>query len=352
MRPPPAELSEIERITIAAQAAAAEAYWVYPPAGDPKQPTAYTRVLELEELDDAAAEDAATNLRTEFADTLTRLGDEYWERPGGKPFAIDYYVQVLVFAPTHELASVRARMTPGQLAVLQEKAQEQSFSEDELVAVEPLAILAEEDDDERARKLAEIAARGEVASSTTANLEKLAGRPLVAVANEPVVDPRPEGELEPPAEGETGEDLSALEEDTAEQGEDHPDIAPTPESRRDRGKATKLAKKGAKALTSGNRTGATDLFQKALAADDRNTQALMGLARVYFDGGDYAKSARYARKAVRLKPRNAGYRIRLGDAYYKAFKFSQAKAEYEQAAKLGHADAKGRLAKVKGKTGG
>jgi tRNA A-37 threonylcarbamoyl transferase component Bud32/tetratricopeptide (TPR) repeat protein len=350
LRPPPAELSEIERLTIAAQAAAAEAYWVYPPADDPKRDTAYTKVLELEELDDGPADDAAANLRSEFADTLTRLGDEYWERPGGKPFAIDYYVQVLVFEPSHEVASVRARMTPGQLAVLQEKAQEQSFSEDELVAVEPLAALAEEDEAERTRKLTVLADRGEVASSTTANLEKLAGKPLVAVADDP---PDPVEEP-PPSEdegAETGDEELVLGDEVPEDATS-PDVAPTPESKRDRGRAKKLAKRGKKALSSGNRSEATSLFQKALAADDRNTEALIGLSRVFFDGGDYAKSARYARKAVRLKPRKAAYRIRLGDAYYKAYKFGEARAQYQEADKLGHPDAKGRLAKVKGKTGG
>ena len=348
-----AELSEIEQLTLEAHAAAAEAYWVYPPAEDPKRPTAFTHVLGLEALDDRDADAAAKELRSEFASTLARLGDEYWERPGGKPFAIDFYVQVLVFEPEHAAASERARMSPGQLASLQAKAEDQSFSEDELIAVEPLAALAEDNPEERDRKLAKLGSSGrEVAASTQAHLEQLTGTKPGADAGPAPVPPEPPPE---PVDAEGGDETGDLVVDGDEtggtddlvEGGEAPPVAPS--GKRDKGKARKLAKRGTAALRSGNSQEATDLFQKALAADDRNPEALIGLSRVHFDKGSYATAVRYARKAVRLAPKKGDYRIRLGDAYYKAFKYSAARKEYEAAKKLKHPEAKSRLAKVEGK---
>ena len=50
-------------------------------------------------------------------------------------------------------------------------------------------------------------------------------------------------------------------------------------------------------------------------------------------------------------PSNAKYRIRLGDAYFKLGRYSDAKTEYEKAASLGHPSADGRLAAVARKLG-
>jgi hypothetical protein len=47
-------------------------------------------------------------------------------------------------------------MTPGQLALLTEKAQELSFSEEELEAAEPLIALAQDNPEERSTKLASL----------------------------------------------------------------------------------------------------------------------------------------------------------------------------------------------------
>lgn len=351
-----AEPSEIDQITIAAHAAAGEAYWVYPPPEDPKYATAYTHVLALEDMGDSTAKDAAGDLRNEFAGTLARLGDEYWERPGGKPFAIDYYVQVLVFDPKHDVASERARMSPGQLASLQAKAEDQSFSEGELIAVEPLAALAEEDPTERDRKLAQLGSSGrEVAASTEARLEQLTGKkPGTETAAAPEPTPEPAGDAEDGGD-EGGDETGELVVESDETGGDEAgdieggDAPPVSSGKRDKGRARKLAKRGTATLRSGNAQEAKSLFEKALAADDRNAEALIGLSRVFFDKGSYATAVRYARKAVRIAPRKGAYRIQLGDAYYKAFKYSAARKEYQAAKKLKHPDAKARLAKVEGK---
>jgi tetratricopeptide (TPR) repeat protein/tRNA A-37 threonylcarbamoyl transferase component Bud32 len=353
LQPSAAELSEIDQLTVAARAQAAHAYWVYPPPDEPKHATAYTNVLAIEDIGGGQAQDAAHGLRVEFADTLSRLGDEYWEREGGKPFAIDYYAQVLVFEPDDPTASERARMTPGQLAVLQEKAEDQSFSEDELIAVEPLAVLAEEDPEEQQKGLRELARKDRaLAGSTQANLEALTGKSMgPEKANEPVVvaqnDPQPEA-----AEDPVDDEVLLDEEGEEDGGEEIEDIAAPPSGKVDSGRASGLAKRGATAFRSGKTAEAESLFKKALAADDRNAKANIGLAQVYFERGAYAKAARYGRKAVRIRPRNAAYRIKLGDYYYKAFKYKDAKKQYKEAKKLGHASAQGRLDKVAAKLGG
>src|SRR5690606_17368681 len=106
--PPPAPAdSRIDGLTNGAHQAAAKSHFVYPPTDDKDAPTAYKLVLELETLDGELgplARDAASRLRTEFADTLARLGDRYWELDGGAAFATDYYAQALMFAPDHSTA--------------------------------------------------------------------------------------------------------------------------------------------------------------------------------------------------------------------------------------------------------
>ena len=61
--------------------------WVMPPPREPDAPTAFAKVLELEELggpSEALADDRADELRTEFAGTLIRHADVLWDagRPG------------------------------------------------------------------------------------------------------------------------------------------------------------------------------------------------------------------------------------------------------------------------------
>jgi tetratricopeptide (TPR) repeat protein/tRNA A-37 threonylcarbamoyl transferase component Bud32 len=336
--PDPEVPSRIEELTLAAHAAAAEACWVYPPPDDPQHATAITRVLELEAMGEREAREAAEILRTEFAGTLARLGNEYWAREGGQPFAADFYLQALVFDPDHELAATRALATPGQLAILRDKAQEQSFTRDELVAVAPLAALAEEDPNERQRRLGAIArAERPLPASMRASLDRLVGPaddpPPTAP---PPATPPPADEAPPPAVGAAPE----------------APLAPTEIPTRDRERSRALARDGSRALRGGDVAAATKLFEQALATDESNHAALEGLAQIHYDRGNYETAVRYARKAVAAAPRDAAHRILLGDAYYKAFKLDQAKAQYVEARKLGHPAAGTRLAKVAEKLGG
>ena len=54
---------------------------------------------------------------------------------------------------------------------------------------------------------------------------------------------------------------------------------------------------------------------------------------------------------MRAEPSRADYLLRLGDAYFKVFRYSDAQLRYERAAELGHPKADERLARVRAKVG-
>lgn len=71
-----------------------------------------------------------------------------------------------------------------------------------------------------------------------------------------------------------------------------------------------------------------------------------------FNAGQYAQAAKDLERAVRKAPREANYRISLGDAYFKQGRHSAAKTHYEKAAELGHPAAARRLEKISAADGG
>lgn len=232
-----------------ARAAAAQAFYVYPPVENPSHDTAYTNVLALEAMDaDAPARAAAGDLRSELARTLVRLGDRYWERPGGKPFATDYYAQALIFDPDDARARERAPLTPGELAVLRQKAAELSFTEAELTASEPLVALAEEDAQAREDKLKEVyAKRGDRAASTDAHIEAIIRSEGITIEARPRRRSRrgrADSEADAPEEIEELAEIAGV--DAA---------LDAPESSRDPRKAASLARAGTEALPPGSGPG-------------------------------------------------------------------------------------------------
>jgi tetratricopeptide (TPR) repeat protein/tRNA A-37 threonylcarbamoyl transferase component Bud32 len=348
----PVDRGPIEALSLAAYEAAAHSYFVYPPPDAPQQPTAFAKVVELESRSAELGEDAykeAQHLRQEFAVTLVRLGDEYWEREGGKPFAIDYYAEALVFAPENEHAASRAILTPGQLALLRQKAQTGSFSQQELVAAEPLAALAEQDPEQREAKLAKLQQRTR-SSTTSESLAKLAAsspRPKAKKSTSPaptiaaaspvaVAEPSVATNTEPPAITPTPEAVA-------------PAAEPTTSRTRDPDAAAALVADGERARDAGRLSEARKAFEKALALDGKSHAAMIGLSDVAFHSGDYARAATYAKKAVRMAPRKAEYHLKLGDAWFKLFRYDDAKAEYVEAQKLGHSAATARIAKADAK---
>ena len=338
-------VAEVDALVDGARGAAARAFFVYPPPEEPDLRTALGFVAALESIDGEAADyglERAAELRQEFADTLERLGDDYWQQDGGKPFALDYYAEALMFDPTRTTARQRASMTPGELRLLRSKAESGSFTQDELVEVEPLIALADIPDEDRTKRMASIATKSPRAEQRTHQLRSVAKArgieaevPLVAQA-----EPDPfEAEDDIVLEDDALLDVGAV---PSEEELDDTHVA-DPALARDRTKAADAAHR------KGDSARAEKLYSEALAADHTHAAAHRGLGRVEFDRGNYALAARRLKKAVRLAPRNAGYRIELGDALYKSFDYDGAYAQYLRAKDLGSSLAAGRLKKVDGK---
>lgn len=336
------ERSEVETLAELARHAAARAYWIYPPIQGNEE-TAYRWVLKLEALDDEAAPLEAQELRNEFAATLNRLGDRYWKRDGGSVFAIDYYAQALVFDPENPHARVRAPLTPGEAAVLREKATELDFTEDELEALMPLVFLAEDDENKAFDALEAYIEqpRGTIASERRARkLLRQAGRAPRTKPPSPSLS-SPSFQVEVPIE--TDEEVVRDADDEA--------VRETSSSTRSHERARPLAMQGERLLERGHRRQAEQLFHRALAADQHNITALRGLSELYFAESDYHQAMNYARKVVRLRPKDARARLHLGDTYFRLLRYRDAETEYREARRLGHASADKRLRKVQAKLG-
>lgn len=348
--------ARVEAMTIAARDAAAKANFVYPPADAPQEPTAYTRVLELDRLEDegvVGAHERAAMLRGEFGKTLVRLGDEYWEAEGGRPFAIDYYAQAELFASLPDHAADRMTLTPGELAVLRHKAATSGFSEAELVAAEPLAVLAIEDPEARrgaARKLARHRDRRSATTSerVTALLDRDTRRatPSPPTDEPPPTSATPAADVEPsdPSQPTAGPPVSP-----ASTGEMPGAVDATEIATKDPKRAAQLCAEGERAIASGRLDAAESAFERALGHDRRSARALAGLADVAFDRGSYGKSASWAAKAVAAAPSDGKMRLRLGDALYKVQRWQDAKNAYARALQLGETTARSRLDKVEPK---
>jgi tetratricopeptide (TPR) repeat protein len=327
--------SVVERFVNQVYESAALAYYVYPPVQDPQADTAYKVLVQLEELGTNEAWTAATSLRTELASTLVRLGDEMWEKPGGEPFALDFYVQAIVFEPAIEPARTRAMMTPGQLLTLRRKAGAGDFTESELIAAEPLAALSSSNPADKRAKLEKIKARhhNKRASSATAQLDALIAEygpttpvQAPAIVETPAVDETVAVD-EPAAIGET----SVV-------------------SAKRSGLANKFVAKADAARKKLRLQEAEQLYHKALRIEEHRVDALAGLGRVYFEQGQYARSVTYFNLAVRRSGRDPSLRIALGDAYQKTLDYGRALEQYKKAKKLGAKKADERIARIERRT--
>lgn len=356
------ELGEVERLAEEARDAAARARFVYPPAQEPESATAYGKVVQLEGLDGGDGDDVAGTLREEFAETLVYLGDRYWAEDGGRPFAVDYYVQALLFDPAHPTARERGAMTPGQLQGLTQRAASGGFSSGELRAAEPLAVLAIDDEGQRDAKLSELAMREPTSMMAAAQLDHYLTRRGKSTPkrrrkpDEDAASPTPQSEpTEPAPEAAT---LDAGEPPAEDAGEDPapagPDAAPAPAAPkgRDPAAAKKVAAQGHDALASGQWKNAEKLFHQAVALDRRCPEALIGLSDVHFERGEYQRAITYGERAIAQRGSASGYRIRLGDAYYKVLRYDEARAQYEKALTLGNAKAARRIERLDDKVGG
>ncbi len=372
------QVDTIEQLSNEARAAAALSRYVYPPFDDREAPTAYRKVLALENLDGSARRPGVargTELRSQFSQTLVALGDRFWDDAATRRFAREYYVQALMFDESLALPRERAGITPGALADLRELAANGSFTAEQLAAAEYITVFADEDVSSAQAKLDSL-------GQANGDALDLVGRDALAAAAkrrgialkqpgpasvggsdatpEVVEDPPPVVEDPPPvAEGGTtgdeGDDPSGGTGKTGgggskshnKKGDDE-----LTQAKRDPARAAELAAEGNTALRAGRRSEAAGLFNQALALDSRCAPALMGLSDIEFDTGSDQKAVNFAERAVKASPKNAGYRLSLGDAYFKVLQYADAKAQYEEAKKLGSSKADERIAKVNKKLGG
>ena len=314
----------VEDYAAEARAAAAQAYWVYPPASDREFKTAQAWVKAIEDragLGDYIAQAEASRLNSEFAATLNRLGDDYWDEEHGRPFAVEFYAQALIFDPGNAHASERVALTEAQLADVGARAARGEFSDAELATGEMLAALAEPDKKTR---------RDRVVSLMQDDERQVGGAHTRDMLMDLIGADEAKAEVEEAAEaGATPEGLESAGGSGA-----------------DTKRARELADQGRKALAKGKRDKAGRLFHKAIEADDHNLSAVSGLAQIHFDRGSYGQALSFAKKAARLRPRDRDVRLLLGDTYLKVLRYSEARIEYQKARELGHPLASKREARL------
>ncbi|MFV8752633.1 protein kinase domain-containing protein [Nannocystaceae bacterium ST9] len=324
--------TEVEQLVARIHEAAALAYYVYPPVDDPQADTAYRVLSQLEAREGDEARDAAATLRAELASTLVRLGDEIWGKPGGEPFALDFYVQAIMFDPTIEPARTRATMSPGELLALRRKAGAGDFSEAELIAVEPLQAFAEPNLAAQQAKLEVIKTRrrDRRRASATAQLDT-----LIAI------------ESDAPALLEVrSRDAPALLEPTDDAGDAAALVEPSEAANTETGSADALVTQAEAARKAARLQAAEKLYLRALRIEPQRVDALAGLAAVYFEQAKYAKAVTYYDLAVDRSASDAELRIALGDAYLKTLDYDRALAQYEKAKQLGSSKADNRIARI------
>jgi serine/threonine protein kinase len=376
------EMAGIETLTAEARTAGSRMNYIYPPQDDHDGATSYLKVVELEaqegKLDDPGDE-RAEELRAEFSNTLTEMGNRFWDSDITKGIARDYYWQAAMFDDNNTVAFERAGVTPGLLAQMRQKAASGSFSDEELRTANQLGYLAmveqggEVDPEREAVLFGDDGDGSAIMSNSMRRAARAKGVKAVGAApkGEPDIPPPPTEDVVPSedggntAEGESGEDPDALV--LEEIAGDRPSInsgrgrgkkkykggdAGLGKGKRDPGKAKALADEGAAALRAGRRSEAASLFNQAISYDRSNAKALMGLSDVYFDTGKSQKAVLYAERAVKAASKNSSYRLKLGDAYYKVLRYRDALEQYEKAKGMGSKKAESRISKVKAKIGG
>ncbi len=364
-QPQEPDRSELDTIAAGALDAAAKANWVVPPWREPEAATAYRKVLELEALEGDAAEAADTRageLRNEFAATLTRQAENLDEQQASLA-AANHYLWSLAFDPNNEIAWKRAGIDTVMFARFLEHAKTGAFSDDERFLAFAAGTQAVSDPDVKAEREAEleeavagnsVSTNAQVAVMTNlparARAERLRRSERSASAEPPVASAiAPLSATTPPAPG--------LAESDAKASKKKKNLGQDPRAllgnaSRDPAAAKALAEQGLAALRAGRRSDATTLFHQSIGHDHTNATALMGLSDIYFDTGNDQKAVVFAEKAVAASPANHGFRIKLGDAYYKVLRYKDALAQYEQAKKQGSSKADDRIARARTKLGG
>lgn len=289
--------SAADTLAEAARAAAARGAWVYPI--DPADSTtAFANVRALEALGDPQAVAIANELRRELASTLERLGDSYWDREGGRTFAVEHYRQALVFDGTRARAAERAALDAAALADLSHKAEAVAFTATEIAAVGRM-------------RSASVALRGRGGDPTA---------PLSGVPEVPPDAALAGGEPLPPVPPQAG---------AAEQAG-----------------ALDLVKSAKQLLRAGQRADAEVMFKRALAYDPNNGDALRSMFAIETARGDHTSALEYAELLVANAPGRADHHVLAGDAAFALREYDDARRSWSRAAALGAKSANGKLAKL------
>jgi tetratricopeptide (TPR) repeat protein len=330
-----AAMRGVEARVADARIAASRAYWAYPPAEQPDYPTALRMIHALDGEHGPLrylARARAEELREEFAETLVRLGDQYWVAANGRPFAVEYYAQALLFDEAHARARERSNLTATQLADVSARAITGKLSRAELDAGELLRALAEPDPSRRRARVEELLAKSSSPSPLHAQLAALVGLAEPSAASEATV---------------AADEAALPDEATARVGAGGVERKPTAAERPSNSQQAKsYARRAATALGQGNRDQAEGLFTKALTLDPQLAQAHAGLAEIHFARARYESAVYAARKAVRARPNDAALQLLLGDACLKTRRYAEARSAYERAVEMGHGKAKQRLRKL------
>jgi serine/threonine protein kinase/tetratricopeptide (TPR) repeat protein len=343
--------SAVETLAADARRWASRAHWVYPDPASPEE-TALLAVAALRELEGELAqpgEAAAEELSREFADTLRRLGDQYWDAAGGRVFARDFYAQAILFDPSLEHARERSGFLPSEIADLRDRARSGGFSTEELEAASELVelalpVLEAGEDAPEPEKLAQTTQRvRKRADKRRSERSHLLAEQRAAPPTTPVDPSRAAGASDETKEADTNE--SDLDTDAPELDDDHDDDATAesidPAAARER--AQQLVAEARRLKQQGKRDAALKKMFEASRTDRRYAPAWDGLRDLHFQVGAYQEAVQYGEKAVKLAPRNGAYHLRLGEAHWKLRDYGPAERAWKTAQSLGVEQATDRL---------
>lgn len=106
---------------------------------------------------------------------------------------------------------------------------------------------------------------------------------------------------------------------------DKPDVPETPEQA-----AQRLVAKGNGLYKRGNYKGSIAAFNEALAIDDSNEKAHLGIGTAYFDSEQNQMALKHLQRAIELSPRNAQALVSLGNVHQAMGNAAKAKEAYEK----------------------
>jgi serine/threonine protein kinase len=377
----------VDQLTNAARAAASTNYYITGPEEAPEE-SALRSVLALESLGGAVAglaSERAAELRRDFADTLIRLGDRYYDVEGARYFAIEYYLWARTFDPENRHAIERSLLDDTRFGVFLHNAGAGDFTATERQLMELASALAEDNTAKRDARITAVTAKmpemlRDRLALRSVTLESEAGIHIArrvsatkppefsAIAPPPTLDTAADTDTATDTDADTDTGTGEPSPTTLEPlpaPQPGPVIEPNPASKsakvggaavngktkRDPPRAIQLAQEGQLALAGGRRSDAESLFNQALSYDNRNATALMGLSDIAFDTGKRQRALDFAAQAVEASPRSKAYQLKLGDAYFALLRYREALRHYELAKGLGEPNADGRIAKVKAKLG-